>query len=265
MVWRAAGDWRVWALLLAVVVAVTNAGTFLMLGGEQKLQRMYYRASVGQPASPGDSILRVNRLDYFRHASVATSAVVLAGDSQVDLFRNHELLPGRDTVNRGISGERTSQLLERLDNLLEGEDGALIVLVGINDFQAGRPLADVERDFTALAETACGARRRTYLVSVAPVNDALYKREILTRSNAKQPRGADVAALNAHMARLAQGCDRLAYLDLASVIAPTGEMDPRYTSDGLHLNAAGMRAFADLMSARVSELRLELGPLTGDI
>ena len=67
---------------------------------------------------------------------------VLLGDSITDFFNYYELFydfcksSGQAVYNRGISGDTTDRLLERLyDNVLSIEPKNIVLLIGTNDIK----------------------------------------------------------------------------------------------------------------------------------
>ncbi|MBE6804661.1 MAG: hypothetical protein E7528_07180, partial [Ruminococcaceae bacterium] len=73
---------------------------------------------------------------------------VLLGDSITDFFNWYELfydfskISGQAVYNRGISGDTTDRLLERLnENVLNIEPKNVVLLIGTNDIGRGLPLS----------------------------------------------------------------------------------------------------------------------------
>src|SRR5207248_9452368 len=60
--------------------------------------------------------------------------VVFIGDSITDGWRLDEYFPGKPYVNRGISGQVTSQMLVRMyPDVIDLKPSAMVVLAGTND------------------------------------------------------------------------------------------------------------------------------------
>lgn len=175
------------------------------------------------------------------HALAAGAAhrdVVVVGDSLTERGEWWELLD-RPVANRGVAGDTVEAVRARLDDVAALDPRVVFVLVGVNDLLAGAsPEALAARHAALIAEL----RRRlpsTRIVveSLLPIRDELVALDAeltsatVRRANELCRRGAAAA-----------GAD---WLDVHSRLTdPGGELDPRYSRDGLHLSGAGYRAWA---------------------
>lgn len=164
--------------------------------------------------------------------------VVVVGDSLTERGEWWELLE-RPVANRGVAGDTVEAVRARLDDVAALDPRVVFVLVGINDLLAGAsPEALAARHAALLAELHGRLpRARIVAESLLPIRDELVARDAeltsatVRRANELCRRGAAAA-----------GAD---WLDLHARLAdPDGELDPRYSSDGLHLSGAGYRAWA---------------------
>ena len=88
-----------------------------------------------------------NKADNYAHLNknhCRKGQIVLAGDSITDFYNNYELFyeytekSGKAVYNRGISGDTTNKLLERLEsNVLCIEPEKVVYLIGTNDHAHG--------------------------------------------------------------------------------------------------------------------------------
>lgn len=179
------------------------------------------------------------RAAQFHELAAAHRDVVLVGDSLTDRGEWAELLD-RPVANRGIAGDRIADVRARLDDVVALEPRVLLVLIGVNDLLAG---ASPEAMAAAHAALVAELRRRLshtriVVASLLPIRDEVVVRdEHLTaveirRANALLQPGVTAAGAE--------------WLDLYPALADaTGQLDPRYTTDGLHLSGAGYRAWAE--------------------
>jgi lysophospholipase L1-like esterase len=167
--------------------------------------------------------------------------VVVVGDSLTERGEWWELLD-RPVANRGIAGDTVDDVRARLDDVVALEPRVLLVLVGVNDLLAGTSPDTLARRHAALVVELRRRLPRTRIVveSLLPLRDEIVARdETLTsatvrRANELLQRGASDAGAE--------------WLDIHSHLADaTGELDARYSSDGLHLSAAGYRAWAAVL------------------
>jgi len=164
--------------------------------------------------------------------------VVVVGDSLTERAEWWELLD-RPVANRGIAGDTVARVRARLDDVVALDPGVVFLLIGVNDLLAG---ATPEALATGHAALVAELRRRLprariVVESLLPIRgtrvarDAALTSATVRRANELCRRGAAAAAAD--------------WLDLHAWLAdPDGELDPRYSSDGLHLSGAGYRAWA---------------------
>ncbi len=164
--------------------------------------------------------------------------VVVVGDSLTERGEWWELLD-RPVANRGVAGDTVAAVRARLDDIVALDPRVLVVGIGVNDLLAGASPEALAARHAALIGELRGRlpRARIIVESLLPIRDELVARDAeltsatVRRANELCRRGAADA-----------GAD---WLDLhASLADREGELDPRYSSDGLHLSGAGYRAWA---------------------
>lgn len=175
-----------------------------------------------------------------------SNQTVLLGDSITDFFNYYELFydfaksSGQAVYNRGISGDTTNRLLERLnENVLCIKPKNLVLLIGTNDIGRGFPLKMTLENLDAIinaTKESC-PDINFVLQAVYPINrpmrDAFEK-----RSNEK------ILAMNKELIKLSEkyGC---VWLDLTDELSDeTGNLKKEFTYDGLHLNAKAYKIVA---------------------
>lgn len=167
--------------------------------------------------------------------------VVMVGDSLTERAEWWELLD-RPVANRGIAGDTVARVRARLDDVVALDPGVVFLLIGVNDLLAG---ATPEALATGHAALVAELRRRLprariVVESLLPIRDTRVARDAALTS-------ATVRRANE---LLQQGAARAGaeWFDVHAGLADaTGELDARYTIDGLHLSPAGYRAWADLL------------------
>src|SRR5439155_24212092 len=97
--------------------------------------------------------------------------IVFYGDSITDLWRLNEYFPGRDFVNRGISGQVTGEMLGRMKaEVIDLQPSAMLVLAGTNDIARGAPLSTIENNLTMIADLADAYKIKPLFASVLPIS-----------------------------------------------------------------------------------------------
>ena len=101
--------------------------------------------------------------------------VVFFGDSITDMWPLAAAFPGKPYVNRGISGQTTSQMLVRFRaDVIALAPKAVVILAGTNDIAGNTgpiSLEDIEGNFATMVELARAHGIRVVLSSVLPVHN----------------------------------------------------------------------------------------------
>lgn len=175
--------------------------------------------------------------------------VVFMGDSITDNWMN--LDPGFWTdgrVDRGISGQTTSQMLLRFrQDVIDLHPRAVHIMAGTNDVAGNTgatTMATVEGNIATMAELAQLHGIKVILASVPPTAGFPWAPD-------KHP-GPQIAALNAWLKGYAAR-EGFTWVDYHPVLAtPEGAMKPGLASDGVHPTAAGYAVMEPVAKAAVA-------------
>ncbi|QHJ00600.1 hypothetical protein GT347_23025 [Xylophilus rhododendri] len=169
-------------------------------------------------------------------APVTNPTVALLGDSITEggLWANY--FPSQRVLNLGIGGDTTQGMLNRLGPLLAAKPPKVFVMAGINDLLRGRAADDVFGTYKQILAELYAPERKIYVESTlyvtAPTPVAVNEK---------------VQRLNTQLRQLCEQTRRCTFVDMNAILAPTGQLLPGFTVDGLHLNQAGYEAwFAQL-------------------
>lgn len=184
---------------------------------------------------------KMNNFSYLNKNICHQNQIVLVGDSITELF-NMELFDefckvhGVNIYNRGISGDTTDRLLERLDeNVLNINPKAVVLLIGINDLTAGADVEYIAGNIEATVERIRNSNTNTLIVlqAVYPVNTKMYRSIVLKKAAKK------ISTLNSKIKSIANkyGTD---YIDFTKKLSDSdGMFSSELTYDGLHPTAKG--------------------------
>jgi lysophospholipase L1-like esterase len=203
--------------------------------------------------------------------------VVFMGDSITDGWRLDEYFPGKPYVNRGISGQVTSQMLVRMyPDVIDLKPTAMVVLAGTNDIARNNGPATVEmieENIMAMTELAQGHGIKVLLCSILPVSDYPYLAQQSGRGP-QPPAGAgrggrgpilrqrmtagrppeDILKLNAWMKSYAAQANAT-YVDyFSALVDEKGWMKDGIANDGLHPNAEGYKIMVPIVSAAIDRM-----------
>jgi lysophospholipase L1-like esterase len=187
--------------------------------------------------------------------------VVFLGDSITDFWRLNEYFPDRDFINRGISGQITSQMLGRMRSDVVGlQPNVVLILGGTNDLARNIALNAIEDNLTMIADLAEYHKIKVIFASVLPVSD--YHKDVNPAYEMTPIRPPVlIRALNDWIKSL---CTRrnFTYLDYYSeMVDAAGFLKANLADDGLHPNSAGYRIMAPLAQAAIeSVVRVRAAP-----
>lgn len=176
----------------------------------------------------------------------AKPRVVFLGDSITDSWRLNEYFPGRDFLNRGISGQITGQMLGRMmADVIDLKPVAVLILAGTNDIARKVPLSAIENNLTMIVELARLHHIKVILASVTPVNNYNKDRDPRLEQTLRRPAGT-ILALNDWIRSYCRR-NRIDYLNYFShMVDANGFLQKDLSDEGLHPNAAGYRRMAPL-------------------
>jgi lysophospholipase L1-like esterase len=207
---------------------------------------------------PGEGVIRVfdwmsqNRAYFWKFRDKKQGAVVFAGDSLTGNWGGlEEAFPGLNVANRGIGGDVSRGLLFRFqEDVLDLHPKAVVLLIGSNDLSAKQDATDTISNIAAMLEMAekQDAALPIILCQIPP------------RASRESPVDlSEVRALNARIARLAEGRKQVIVLDLFGRFAkPDGSPDPQYFKpDKLHLADPGYNKWRETLAPIFSKFGQE--------
>jgi lysophospholipase L1-like esterase len=199
-------------------------------------------------------------LDHYRAANARLpppaareSRVVFLGDSITEAWPLEQAFPGKPYVNRGISGQTTSQLLLRLhQDVIDLGARAVVILAGTNDIAGNTgPISveEIQENFEAMAELARAHGARVIFSSILPVHN--YTPGSDENFDLRPPE--KIVALNRSLEHYCH-VHGLVYLDYFSAMEDEHGLMRRDLADkGLHPNAAGYAVMAPLAEKAIEQ------------
>ena len=181
--------------------------------------------------------------------------VVFYGDSITDGWRLDDYFPGKSYINRGISGQTTSQMLLRFrQDVIDLRPKVVIILAGTNDIAGNTgPILDkdIEANYATIGELARLHNIKVVYSSILTIHE--YTEVASDMFAQRSP--ARILALNRwlenYCADSASGCAYLNYF--AAMVDQKGYMKRDLSNDGLHPNDAGYNIMAPLAEAAIAK------------
>jgi lysophospholipase L1-like esterase len=179
--------------------------------------------------------------------------IIFYGDSITDKWTLSQYFPGRSYINRGISGQTTSQMLVRFrQDVIHLDPDVVVILAGTNDIAGNTgpiSIEDIEGNITSMAELARAHDIALVLSSVTPVNNYT---PVSQRFFADRP-PSEILRLNEWMKAYCASTNCY-YLDyFHSMVDGSGLLKQELSEDGLHPNDAGYKIMAPLAQSAIDK------------
>ena len=236
---------------LKIAVIALSVAAALLVGTVATLGVMLSKASRGtdDTLEAMDQYRENKRITYMmENQNLSHGQIVFVGDSITDLYKldDHYTDLPLETYNRGVGGDTTSLVLNRLDvSVTAIAPSVVVLLIGANDVNGyvedakllGNYKKILDEIRTSLPDT------KLYCVSIVPQNDMLesYSSLSVTANTAR------ILALNPQIKKLAEDSGAV-YVDLFPHLADeNNRLRYEYSDDGLHLNETGLRVWTEVM------------------
>ncbi len=199
------------------------------------------------------------KLNYYKNDNLELSSlnkdkIVFIGDSITEQWQ--KVVPSffseNPYINRGISGQTTSQILVRFrQDVINLKPSAVILLAGINDIASNMEGSTIEMimdNIMSMVEIAKANNVKILLASVLPVCN--YNYEWATGFNPADK----IVKLN-DMIKNYTIENNIIYVDYYSALVDEqNSMKEEYTTDGIHLNEIGYRKIINVVEDAIEEM-----------
>lgn len=232
--------------LLAVSLAINALGISFMSfrvmrkGGLRYLLERLDLRDAEHPMLPFQEDWRARLRKYPNTAG----EIVFAGDSLIAEGPWSELYC--PIKNRGIGGETTAGLLDRLDEVTESLPRKVFLLIGSNCLAADIPVAQIVRNYHKILQRIRkdSPRTKIYLISVLPVNQHFAKGPVHDNGMIRD--------LNGRLKQLARATGNVEYIDATAALSDQqGDLRKDLSKDGLHLSLDGYLVLGKLLEPYV--------------
>ncbi len=164
--------------------------------------------------------------------------IVFLGDSITNIYPLEDVFENMPIINSGISGYKTHDILDRMDNMVyKYNPTKVFLLIGINDYileDMNNPRQEISEKIIEILKKIKENRPKAklYLESIYPIDKELGKWE-------KDVNNEDIIEINKIIKEYAIK-NGIIYIDLYNELTnDKGDFDNRYTDDGLHPNLKG--------------------------
>lgn len=168
--------------------------------------------------------------------------IIFLGNSLIEGCEWSELFNNYSIKNRGISGDNTEGILERLDEITESHPKKIFIEIGFNDLVLKENTFVICQNYELILKRIIltSPKTKIYLHSVLPTSHIV-------------PGNDSIIVLNNKIQNIANHL-KITYIDLfTEFLDKNGELDMQYSYDGIHLNGQGYLLWKKLIESMVIE------------
>jgi lysophospholipase L1-like esterase len=169
-------------------------------------------------------------------ADSAAGPVIFVGDKLTEAGSWNDWLPDLDVVNVGRAGDTTTDVLERLDEVIEARPSVVVILIGTNDLSHRASVEQVVR----------GTEEILFKLRHELPQARLIVQSVLPR---EQERAEDIHEVNIHLRQFSAAPSvKAEFVDLNALLADErGALRSDYSLDGVGLNEAGYETWLEAL------------------
>ena len=153
---------------------------------------------------------------------------MMLGDSITDEGLWDELLNNDKVQNRGISGDTTNGVLDRL-NSISSNIQQVFIMIGVNDIMRGKEVDEIYANYLKIIKTFKDKNIKVHIQSTLYIGE--------TRKADFNPK---VEELNKRLEKYASE-NKITFINLNPIFAPNKVLKKEFTFDDLHLNGSAYK------------------------
>jgi len=184
----------------------------------------------------------LSRSDYFYHKKSFFEQhqtnkydLVFIGDSLTDSAEWEDLFPSLKIANRGINGDNTSGVLERMEGIYSTSAKRAFVMLGSNDFSLGHSVNYVFENYKCIVDKLIDQGMKVYIQST------------ILAGRQKKELNININELNRRLKVLTTQSNALVYIDLNANLTKDSLLQNAYSRDGIHLNGDGYAVWRNIL------------------
>ncbi|HQO10763.1 MAG TPA: GDSL-type esterase/lipase family protein [Clostridiales bacterium] len=233
-------------ILIILNILLITAAVFLFIkGGFYKKTTEYFNSVLDKKDTYTFNMninYKIKNEQYMSYEG--KSEVVMFGDSHTEMAEWTELLGRPGVINRGISGDITEGMLNRIQSVVKADPKVCFVMGGINDVirrvSYNKTVENIKNITLNLKQNGV----QTVIQSVLFTGE-LYEDYVKINKSVKE--------LNIELEKFANEAG-IHYLDLNSLLSERGKLRSEFSFDGLHLNPEGYRIWRRAVNDKLNTL-----------
>jgi lysophospholipase L1-like esterase len=186
----------------------------------------------------------LTKKSIFESEKENSNAIVFLGDSLTDNYDWCEHFQNANIQNRGISGDTTDGVLNRLDSIINEKPKEIFLMIGTNDLGNGKQEDYIINNYKKILEQIETDSPNTliYAQSILPVNKSLNGSAMADNNK--------IIDLNNKVKQLEN--DHVKFIDIFdSLKTNDNELNKDFTYDGTHLNEEGYKIWTNIIKDNI--------------
>ncbi|WP_446898134.1 GDSL-type esterase/lipase family protein [Clostridium sp. LBM24168] len=167
----------------------------------------------------------LSKQSQFETLNIKSGDIIFLGDSLTNRSEWEEIFNNPNIKNRGIDGDTTNGVLNRVNTITKGYPKKIFLMIGINDLLHKKDIAYILSNYKQILNQ---------IRNNSP-NTIIYIESILPNNHIKSNK--DVTLLNEELQKLSN--NKIIYIDLFHKFVKYNKLSSKYTYDGTHLNGHG--------------------------
>jgi len=167
------------------------------------------------------------RVSVYEDLFIDTSDIVFVGNSLTEGFPLTEMF-GAHVKNRGIAGNITSNVLNRIESIAAKRPKKIFLEIGVNDFNASLAINTTFNQYIQIINK---------IADISPTIH-IYVQSVFPTCMSYTKINDSITSLNS---KLKGYCEKngIEYIDIYSALLKNNLLDSSLTEDGIHLNGKG--------------------------
>lgn len=186
-----------------------------------------------------------HRTSIFEVCPENFGAVIFLGDSITEMCEWQEFFPKKMILNRGISGDDTYGVMDRLPGVIKLQPEKIFITIGVNDLQRHHNSDTVVDNIKQITNTLIKeTNSKIYLQSILPV---------VEKRLASGIKNLTIDYVNEELRKFAE-VNSIEFLDNSNLMKDSsGNLSENLSCDGLHLNGEAYRLWIENVRVKVND------------
>ena len=189
--------------------------------------------------NPKEQIWKIQNDPYYKHKKSQFEILalnekyktIMLGDSITDEAQWDELLNSDTIQNRGISGDTTDGVIDRLNPIGKNIE-KVFIMIGVNDIMRGKPVDEVYLNYLKIIQFFKEKNIKIHIQSTLYIGESR-----------KADFNPKIEELNKRLEKYTSE-NQITFINLNPIFAPNKILKKEFTFDDLHLNGSAYKLWS---------------------